>query len=217
LGLKKIDCDDHEGILEGGLRVKDLGKIVVFPTDTVYGLGTNPRIESAVNSCFELKERDDTKPFPLLFSEISTVGKFVELNQIAESLARKFWPGGLTLVLKAKPGLTLSQKLLKNNTLAVRIPNHSCCLELIRACGGSLIGTSANKSGEAPFTDPNDTRLETFASTCDYFIRGQCFGKVSSTVVSIESRDKIKIIREGAVPALKIRRYLEKTKIAAFS
>ncbi len=217
MGLKKIECHDTIGIRELGMSVKTLGKTVVFPTDTVYGLGANPKIESAVNVCFELKGRAQNNPFPLLFSEISTIRQFVEIDPVAENLAGKFWPGGLTMVLRAKSGLMLPQNLLRNGTLAVRIPNHDCCLELIRACGGSLIGTSANKSGEAPFTDPNDAGLELFASRCDYLVKGRCLGEVSSTVISIEPDGKLKIIREGAVPALEIHRHLEKTKIADFS
>ena len=215
--MKDIDCTDHVSMAELGLDVRNKGKTVVFPTDTVYGLGSNPLLEDGVEACFRIKERNETKPMPILFSDISTVTKFVEFDSIAENLAKEFWPGGVTMVMKVKKGVAVPSRIVRDGSLAVRIPDNACCLELIRACGGSLIGTSANRSGDSPFTDPYDKGLETFASNCDYFLRGKCSGKIPSTVVLIDPDGKAKILREGAVPAAEINRQLGKTRIADIS
>lgn len=215
--MKDVDCVDHAIIAKLGSDVKHHGKTVVFPTDTVYGLGSNPLLEKAIEACFRLKEREETKPMPVLFSDISSITKFVEFDSSAESLAKEYWPGGLTLVLKVKKGVAIPERLVRNGLLAVRIPDNFCCLELIRACGGSLIGTSANRSGDDPFTDSNDEGLQRFASNCDYFLRGKCSGKIPSTVLLIDTKDKVKILREGAVSRKDIIRQLGKTRIADFS
>ncbi len=208
---------DHSSLAKAGSDVEYNGKTVVFPTDTVYGLGANPLLEEGVRSCLALKRRDETKPMPVLFSDISTVKRFVEFDSSSESLARKFWPGGVTLVLKIKKEVTLPSNLARNESLAVRIPDNECCLELIRSCGGSLIGTSANRSGQPPFTYAYDTELEAFAYNCDYLVRGECSGKVPSTVISIDLEGRLKVLRDGAVPISEINRYLGKTRIADFS
>lgn len=215
--MRDIDCADHANIAKIGSEVKNQGKTVVFPTDTVYGLGSNPLLEQAVEACFRLKEREETKPMPVLFSDIPTITKFVEFDSNAETLAKEYWPGGLTLVLKVKKGVAIPERLVRNGLLAVRIPDNFCCLELIRACGGSLIGTSANRSGDAPFTDSNDEGLQRFASNCDYFLRGKCSGTIPSTVLMIEAEHKVKILREGAISTRDIIRQLGKTRIADFS
>jgi L-threonylcarbamoyladenylate synthase len=215
--MKEVSCEDSPGLVKVGSDVRNKGSTVVFPTDTVYGLGSNPFLEQAVEMCFKLKGRSETKAVPVLFSDISTIAKYVEFDSTADNLARAFWPGGLTLVLRLRKGVTLSERITKNGTMAVRIPGNACCLELIEACGGSLMGTSANRSGEKPLSDPDDKRLQIFASNCDYFVRGECSLKISSTVLLIEPQRKIKILREGAVPTPDIIRQLGKTSMADLS
>jgi len=104
-------------------------------------------------------------------------------------------------------------------TLAVRQPSHDCCLRLISACGGSLIGTSANISGEAPLTDPLDRRLADLATQADFFVIGSC-GKeagLPSTVIDATKEEKVTVVREGAISGERIFSYLEKTSKTDFS
>jgi L-threonylcarbamoyladenylate synthase len=215
--LEEISCEDRQSLVRIGREIASSGKIVVYPTDTVYGLGTNPFIEDAVEKCFKIKGREESKPFPILFSDISHVLKYVEFNPVSDNLARTFWPGGLTLVLPLRKEVKLSNRISRNGTVAVRIPDNSCCRELIEACGGSLVGTSANVSGEAPYSHPDDKRLADFALKCDYFIKGECTQKIPSTVLLIDSDERIRIVREGAIPVKRIADHLGKTSMADFS
>lgn len=195
------------------------GGTVVFPTDTVYGLGSNPRSEIGVAKCFELKGRDSNKPMPVLFSGIEEVEKVVLLDRISLSLAMGFWPGSLTMILPLRKGVSIPKRLVgSNNSLAVRIPNHECCKELIVACGGSLIGTSANISGLLPFVNCDDPDLLKFANGADYLVKGSCgLSKSSSTIVDLTSKEGIRFSREGAISKIEVLSYLEKTSRTDFS
>ena len=210
-----LSCDDSNFAAAGQAVI--LGRTIIFPTDTVYGLGSSPYSESGVARCFALKNRDRHKPLPVLFSRISEVSRLVELNSQATTLAKLFWPGSLTIVLPIRENVQLPRPLVGNGeSLAVRIPNHECCTRLIDACGGALIGTSANVSGQAPLVDPDDPVLQEFISTADYFVRGKCGGTASSTIIDLTS-EKIRFLRDGAIPKEKILAHLERASNAAFS
>ncbi|MHB1908245.1 MAG: L-threonylcarbamoyladenylate synthase [Nitrososphaerales archaeon] len=209
--MRSVHCDELLEIANIGSHVAQ-GKTVVFPTDTVYGLGSSPCSEEGVLACFKIKKRDAGKPLPVLFSDLSQVESVVELDPLARLLAKRFWPGGLTIVCNVKQPSILSKTLRgSDNTLGVRIPNHECCLELIKASGGSLIGTSANISGEKPSISPDDPGIATITSSADYFVKGNCFGRGPSTVVST-SGGNLKILREGAIPSEEIFALLRKDK-----
>jgi len=194
------------------------GGVVVFPTDTIYGLGTSPFSETGIRRCFDIKNRQTERKLPILFSSTNEAAKLVEFDERARLIADGFWPGQLTLVLPSR-GLNLPEELLGNDrTLAVRVPNHECCLRLIASCGNSLIGTSANISGTPPFIDPDDHLLLEFASRADYFIKGPCGGsRLPSTILDLSRKDQISVIRDGAVSSKRIVDYLLSTSKTDFS
>lgn len=194
------------------------GALVVFPTDTVYGLGSSPLSTAGVQRCFAIKKRSPEKKFPVLFSTIDEAEKFVVFDKRARLLARGFWPGKLTLILPISEIDLPSELLDRERTLAVRVPNHDCCLRLISACGNSLIGTSANFSGENPTTDPDDEGLVKFAQTADYFLKGPCGeSKLASTIVDASRKGRLDVLREGAVSKEQISAYLENASKTDFS
>ncbi|MEM3437806.1 MAG: L-threonylcarbamoyladenylate synthase, partial [Nitrososphaerales archaeon] len=127
-----VKCDE-EGLIKASEMVKK-GKIVVYPTDTVYGLGCDPYNVIAIKRLFEIKSRE-FKPLPVLFSSINIVKEIVELNEIGLKLASNFWPGPLTIVakkIKALPEILTCG----SDKIGVRIPNHDCARRLIELCGG---------------------------------------------------------------------------------
>jgi len=124
------------------------GGVIVYPTDTVYGLGCDPFNQEAVKRIFTIKG-ERTKPLPILASNIKEAEKIAHITEKAQKLAEKFWPGPLTMVLLKKPSL-LDVVTCGLDSVGVRVPNHPVALELIREAGGLLVGTSANKSGEKP-------------------------------------------------------------------
>ena len=128
------------------------GKVIVLPTDTVYGLGCICNIEQATDRIYDLKNRDRRKPLILFVSNLKQVKDFAcNIPQIAKELMNKFWPGPLTIILRAKENIPISQACIlktgKFNTISFRIPNHPISNFLVKELGVPLATTSANISG----------------------------------------------------------------------
>ncbi len=190
----ELTCSNSD--LDNASKIVLNGGIVIFPTDTVYGLGCDPFNNISVERIFTIKKRSD-KPLPVLCNSINSVSKLVEVNKVAEELMKKHWPGPLTLVLKIKNRSL--PKLLTNNSkfLGVRIPNNKCTIDFIEKCNGSIVGTSANISGRESFHSIDG--LEKELSNCDAIINGGDTSlKLESTVVKINGTE-IENIREGFI------------------
>ncbi len=197
-----VKCDQSED-LEYISELISNGSIIVFPTDTIYGIGCNPFKKEAVEKVYAIKKRDKNKALPILVSTIEDAKKLIKLNNIGEKLVEKFWPGGLTIVGRIKDDITLPQIITSNtNTLAVRMPNHKCTLKLLKLCK-YLVGTSANISNCKPLTSSSDiinSKLEGF----DILIDGDITTiGVESTIVDI-SNGNAKVLRIGAIPVDRI-------------
>jgi len=189
----KISCNDAD--MQIATKAINDGAIVVFPTDTVYGLGCNPYNHDAVLSLYEIKKRKKTKPFPVIGYSKKELEKIAEFNSLEEKIAEKFWPGPITLILKIKDK-EIQKSLDLEGKIAVRVPNNQCVLALLKECK-LLVGTSANISGTAPFNDPKECRKN--LSGYDLLIDGGIIsGQGESTIVEIENND-VKILRKGNV------------------
>ena len=202
--MLKLNCSD-ENIAIAADGVKK-GKIVVYPTDTVYGLGCDPYNDSAVDMIFKIKGRMEGKPLPLLCSSVKDAGRIAKLNEQAMKLAEQFWPGALTLVAELIDDRISGKVSAGTNTIGVRVPNHQCALQLIDNCGGVLVGTSANRSGYSPAKSAEEVlkALDDF----DILLYG---GKtplgIESTALDV-STGKIALIREGYITRERIERAL---------
>jgi len=176
-------------------KVVKRGGLVVYPTETVYGLGCDPLNVSAVESLIRVKGGRDS-PLPILAYSFGDVEKIAELSEGARKVGERFWPGPLTLVLPKKflPDVVTFGLM----TVGVRMPNHKVALELVRLSGGLLVGTSANKSGIEPPCNATGA-FEQLGGEVDVFLDGGVveFG-VSSTVVDL-SCGVPGLLREGVV------------------
>lgn len=172
------------------------GGLVIFPTETVYGLGCDPLIVNAVKRLVEVKG-NRLKPLPVLAATISDVEKAAFFGKTARQLATKFWPGSLTLVLSKKPSFP-DVVTFGLDSVGLRIPKNAVALDLIRLSGGLLIGSSANKTGESPpraVCELSDELMEQVDVILD---DGGTFEGLPSTVVDLTSASP-KILREGPV------------------
>ena len=195
----RVSCTDSD-IKVAIKKIKD-GGIIVFPTDTVYGIGCDPYNKKTISRLYEIKKRKKTKPFPILGISKTELEKIAEFNTLEEKIAEKFWPGQVTLVLKVKDE-KIRQSLCLDKKIAVRVPNNQCVLSLLKECK-LLVGTSANISGTTPFTDPNECSKN--LTKYDLLIDGGIIPSQSeSTIVEIIGGN-IKILREGNVPEKEIR------------
>lgn len=187
-----------EQFLQQAVSILREGGVVAYPTDTVYGLGADVFNERAVSKIYEIKKRPPSQPLPVLLSDESEIDVLVDsVSEVAHRLMRRFWPGGLTLVLHA--ALTVPEWVTTGgNTIAVRVPNYIITQRLIRELGRPLVGTSANLSGSPSVISAEDVRAQLEGKINFIFDSGICPGGVESTVVDF-TRETPAILREGAV------------------
>jgi len=189
----KVNCND-EGIRKS-VEIIENGGVIIFPTDTVYGIGCNPYDANAVKKIYEIKSREKIKSLPVLVSSIEIVKQISIIDEFTEKIIKKYWPGPLTLILKLKDK-NLKESLNLEDKIAVRIPNSVCTLKLLNKCN-LLVGTSANVSGDSSFTDPQECMKN--VKNYDVFVDGGTItSKGESTIIEIEN-EKIHVIREGAL------------------
>jgi L-threonylcarbamoyladenylate synthase len=175
------------------------GGLVVFPTDTVYGVGCDPRNVSAIEKVFEAKSRSHLKALPLLLSDASILANVTEgANRIAQVLCDKFWPGALTVVLRK--AADLPDELGSETTVAVRVPDHVALRRFIAMCGGATAATSANVSGQLDALDAKQAEEYLGARVQAIVDGGHVTGGVPSTVVDCTG-DVPVLLRAGAIPA----------------
>ena len=191
--ILKVNCD-KEGI-EIASQIINEGGIVIFPTDTVYGIGCNPYNKTSVEKIYEIKSRNIVKSLPVLAYSKETAKKIVQFDKITEKIADKFWPGPLTIILKVKDE-KIKKSLNLEDKIAIRVPNHECTLGLLQKCD-FLVGTSANISGNSSYTNPKDC-LEDMKDYDVFFDGGIISSGGESTIIEMKN-EEIKIIREGSL------------------
>ncbi len=177
-------------------------RIIAFPTDTVYGLGSTGLIKAAGRRIYQIKSRPSVKPLPVFVKSAEAAKRWVEWTPLADALARKFWPGALTLALKpTKEGRLLT--FPEYQTVAVRVPNHPLLLKLLELSDIPWASTSANLSGSPALTD-GDAVAAQFETQVDYVISAGTVPGTESTLVDA-TQSSPRILREGAISASAIK------------
>ncbi len=184
------------------------GSVVAFPTDTVYGLGAIVFKPSAISSLFVMKGRERDQGFPVLIAAETQLREIAaEVSEEAMALAKRFWPGGLTLVLPRHPDLPLSVTG-GHDTVAVRLPDHPTPQGLISACGSPITGTSANRHGGPEPTTADEVHRQLGSRLSMVLDGGPTPGPVPSTVLDVTSVPA-RILRAGVITADEIRTVCE--------
>lgn len=190
-------------------RVKS-GEVIVYPTDTVYGVGTIIEKEDALKKIYSAKERTFSSPLIALVSDESGVEKIAYIDKNKDQikkLIKYFWPGALTIILDKKENVP-SIMLSGGESIGVRMPNHPIALEIIEACGGILATTSANISGE-PSPKKFSEVSEEFKKRVEIVVDGGvCNLGIESTI--IDMREKPLILRHGGVTKEEIEKIIGK-------
>jgi L-threonylcarbamoyladenylate synthase len=180
-------------------QIVSAGGVIAFRTDTFYGLGVDPFDVSAVSKIRELKGREENKPILLLLSEASVGDRFIaDRSEAFEEVARKFWPGPLTIVGVAVANLP-PEITAGTGTVGVRVPADEGVRDLVRSCGGALTATSANPSGREPARSAKEV-FDYFGARVDLIIDGgEVIATEPSTVVDVTT-SLPRVIRKGAIP-----------------
>jgi L-threonylcarbamoyladenylate synthase len=182
------------------------GGVVAIPTDTVYGIGVALETPGGIERLFAAKQRPPDKAIALLLAEVEQAHAIGELGELAEALATRFWPGGLTLVVKRRTDHPLPAALTGGDlapgaipTVGLRVPDHAAPRALAAALG-PLPTTSANRSGEPEARNADEIEAILGESIALILDGGQARGGPASTVVDATT-DELRILRAGAIPA----------------
>lgn len=189
-----------EATLQNLIKALTEGDTIVYPTETLYALGCDATKEAACNKVIEIKDRPKAKPLPLIIGGVDMLGLVTDDRpQVLQELASSFWPGPLSILVKALPELPecLSDD---DGFTSVRWSGHPFAAELSRRLRKPIVSTSANLSGKPPVAHPEDldSRLLEVAGAA-YFDPPWPKGGKPSTVIRILSFNRLEVLREGAV------------------
>jgi L-threonylcarbamoyladenylate synthase len=191
--------------VDRAIEILKAGGIVAFPTDTVYGLGGDAFNGEVAERIYRVKQRPRSLPLPVLLADLTQVTAVVgPVPEIARFLMKRFWPGGLTLVLPK--GASLPEIISAGgDKVAIRIPNHVVPLALIHGLGAPIIGTSANISDKPSPVTAQEVEQQ-LGSQIDLIVdMGRCPGGLESTVVDVTGETPV-ILRQGIIPEDEIKR-----------
>ena len=185
------------------MRALARGKLVVFPTETLYGLGADARSEAAVERLVAVRGREAGKPILVLVRDVAMAETLAaEVPEGARRLAARFWPGPLTLVLRARPGLSASLTA-GSGTIGVRAPGHPTAAAIVDGLGGPVTAPSANPPGAVPPRRLDEARAY-FGDRVDMYVDGGELPGGGSTVASVDG-DELRVLRAGVVSEAALR------------
>ena len=199
-GVVPIDAGHPDPLaLAPAVQALNAGGVVAFPTDTLYGLATDPRNAEAVERLFELKGRAADVAVPLIAADAAQVDLTVrEWTPLAHRLADRFWPGPLSLVLDAAPSLDAGV-LGGGATVAIRVPAHPVARLLAAGLGHPITATSANRSGDTPAADALALVAALGDGVALVLDAGPCVAGPPSTIADVRG-ERPRLLREGAIP-----------------
>lgn len=192
---------EREAALRAAVLALKRGDVIAFPTETVYGVGCDPRSVKAVKRIFTLKGRKESKPLQLIAGSLVQANKVVTIDAANAKVIKKFWPGPLTLLLPFKKGVKLAPKTHDKRINAIRVTSDPFVQELTKRYGYPIAATSANRSGKPPATsgrgvtkafqkDPKPDLLLDFGSIPK---------RKPTTVARIDKDGGVHVLRQGGI------------------
>ena len=173
------------------------GKVVIFPTDTVFGIGCLATNSASIDKIYKLKKRTKTKSFLLNIANITSIKKIAKVTVIDEKLIKSFMPGALSLILKVKPHSGISDCVVQDGKIGVRIPNNKNLLWILKNIKVPLVSTSCNLSGSSPcLTAAMAERI--FGAQVIILDTEEKLSGISSTIIETTGKE-ISFIREGKI------------------
>ncbi len=202
----KIIKADEEGLKIAATTIRN-GGVVIYPTETVYGIGCLPSDPDASKRICEIKGRAEN-PLPLICGDIEMARKIGQFNISAEKLAKAFWPGPLMFILPSKVVYPMWVSHGKK-TIGLRVPGAEVSRKLAELAGGVIVSTSANKSGEPPATNAKDALSKTGFKVDLVLDGGPSTGGMSSTIIDLSGKE-MWILRSGSITGTQIMEALKR-------
>lgn len=148
-----MNFQKYEEIISKSVEVLREGGVLVFPTDTVWGIGAFIESSRGIRRLYEIKKREESKPTAVLVCDIAMAQKYGVFNSQAKKLADNYWPGGVTIVVEARKGEASGMVCGSRGAIGLRAPDHPLALEILRQLKGGIAASSANFMGEKPAKD----------------------------------------------------------------
>lgn len=180
-------------ILEGG-------GVIVYPTDTAYALGADSKSAAGIRKIYKIKKRDAGKTLPLIAASLSAVKGIALVTRVEAKQAKKYWPGALTLLLKARAGL--SAAVVKNGFLAARVPDNKAARRIALTLGRPIISTSANRTGRGSCYNIAAVKksLGKLWDKVDLVIDAGALPRVlPSTIIKLKNKKEFTVLRQGEI------------------
>ena len=172
------------------------GGVIIFPTDTVWGIGASLKRPQAIEKLYQIKKRKKAKPTAVLVNSVSQAEQLGKITSRAKNMMQKYWPGGLTIIVKAKqkvPQIIQGE----GKTVGLRMPDNQLVLEILEKLGTGIVAASANFSGE-PMPKSREMIDQRLIDLADQVVEGKCYGRRASTVIDV-SQKSFKILRQGLI------------------
>jgi len=185
--------------IQKAVEILNKGGIIIFPTDTAFGIGCRMDNQAAIKKLFKLRKRPQSQAVPVLVSGLEMAKEYaIEIpDKVVQDLINPYWPGALTIVLEANVARVPSLVRGGTTTVGLRMPNHPVALKIIKGVRVPILGTSANFHGEQTPYQLSDLNNE-LISLVDYVVEGECSVKKNSTVIDA-TKTPWQILRQGAI------------------
>lgn len=184
------------------------GRLVIYPTETLYALGCLASLHGAVQEVFAVKSRPEHKPLPLVVADWGMVDRFLHLDGQTRAVAELFWPGPLSVVVSVSDHISPLARDIDGRS-AVRMTPHPVAATLCAAAGGPLVSSSANRSGQPPACRPEGLDREVVARAGGLVVDATPWpgGGLPSTLVEVVAPLTVRILRPGAVSGIDLAQY----------
>ena len=192
-------------------KALDEDKLIVFPTETVYGIAGNALKMEVIDKLFQAKKRDYSKPFSLMLSDINKIKDIAYVSTDEEKIINKFMPGPITLILKKKDCIS-DLATASRDTVGVRIPDHFIALSILKSIDYPLATSSANISGRSNNSDITDI-INDLANYVDIFIKGNISSNLLASTVAQIKDNEINILRNGIISKYDIEEVIRKKEL----
>ncbi len=199
-----------EGDIETAAKILQAGEVLIFPTETVYGLGGIYDKEDAFQKMVAIKKRPPNKPFALMCTSVDQALQYCDVSNRSKRIMERFLPGELTVLVHAKKNLP-QWVTLGTDVIGIRVPDDDYIRSLFAAVGKPCLVTSANRSGE-PTSRFYEDVLPIFDGECAGIVKGNCVSLTPSTIINLTNEDSISLVREGPIPFAKIESYWRNLK-----
>ena len=187
-------------LIAEAVRVIQEKGVIIYPTETLYGLGAHPLFPEAMQRIYAIKGRDETKPIPFLIKDQEMLASLVEeVPSIGRELIKRYWPGALTLIFRAKKGLRPPLRG-KDGTIALRISAHPIARRIVEAMDAPLTSTSANLAGEEDIVDGREL-AQLFGNQVELIIDSGKVAGIGSTVVDLTIAPP-RMVRQGMIKVI---------------